>query len=82
MSRALALVQAFKQPASRNAQQTLLSSRVSLVTAQRDRIVASYEVLHAIGRLSAETLGLKVARYDSTQHFDQVKGRLFGTDAH
>ncbi|MGV6871700.1 TolC family outer membrane protein [Pseudochelatococcus sp. B33] len=62
-----------------NAQQTLLSSRVSLVTAQRDRIVASYEVLHAVGRLSAETLGLRVARYDSTKHFDQVKGKWIGT---
>lgn len=62
-----------------NAQQTLLSSRVLLVTAQRDRIVASYEVLHAIGRLSAETLGLKVARYDSSQHFHQVKGKWIGT---
>jgi outer membrane protein len=62
-----------------NAQQTLLSSRVSLVTAQRDRIVASYEVLNAIGRLSAETLGLKVARYDSKRHFEQVKGKWIGT---
>ncbi|MBB3808542.1 outer membrane protein [Pseudochelatococcus contaminans] len=62
-----------------NAQQVLLSSRVSLVTAQRDRIVASYEVLQAIGRLSAEMLSLKVARYDASTHFDQVKGKWVGT---
>ncbi|MFC0217928.1 outer membrane protein [Pseudochelatococcus lubricantis] len=62
-----------------NAQQTLLSSRVSLVTAQRDRIVASYEVLNAIGRLSAEGLGLKVARYDAKRHFEQVKTKWIGT---
>lgn len=62
-----------------NAQQTLLSSRVSLVTAQRDRIVASYEVLSAIGRLSAATLGLRVAQYDAKRHFEQVRGKWIGT---
>lgn len=39
-----------------NAQQGLLNARVDLVTAQRDRAVASYTVLAAIGRLSAEKL--------------------------
>ena len=34
-----------------NAQQTLLNARVSLVSAQRDRVVASYVVMAAIGRL-------------------------------
>ena len=45
-----------------NAQQELLNARVALVTAQRDRVVTSYQVLSAIGRLSAATLGLAVAR--------------------
>lgn len=62
-----------------NAQQMLLNARVSLVTAQRDRVVASYAVLSSIGRLSARRLGLKVATYDPTVHFDQVKGKWFGT---
>jgi outer membrane protein len=35
------------------AQQTLLNTRVSLVVAQRDRVVASYAVMAAIGRLAA-----------------------------
>ncbi len=35
-----------------NAQQTLLNARSALVTAQRDRVVASYSVVSAIGRLS------------------------------
>ena len=60
------------------AQQTLLNTRVSLVTAQRDRVVASYAVFSAIGRLSAANLGLNVAEYDPTIHFEQVKDKWIG----
>ena len=35
-----------------NAQQELVNARVSLVTAQRDRVVASFTLLSAVGRLS------------------------------
>jgi outer membrane protein len=62
-----------------NAQQVLLNARVSLVTAQRDRVVASYAVYAAIGKLNAENLGLDVILYDPTIHFDQVKGKWWGT---
>ena len=62
-----------------NAQQTLLSSRVNLVTAQRTQVVTSYSLLAAIGQLSATTLGLRVANYDPTLHFDQVKDKWIGT---
>lgn len=61
-----------------NAQQTLLNSRVGLVTAQRDRVVASYSLLSAVGRLSASNLGLKVANYDPQVHYDQVKDKWYG----
>ena len=60
------------------AQQTLLQSRVSLVTAQRDRVVASYAVFAAVGRLSAANLNLAVIQYDPTVHFDQVKDKWAG----
>ena len=62
-----------------NAQQTLLNSRVSLVTAQRTQVVTSYTLLAAVGKLSAATLGLRVATYDPALHFDQVKGKWIGT---
>lgn len=62
-----------------NAQQELVSARSTLVTAQRDRVVASYSVLSAVGRLSAQTLKLKTAIYDSRQHYDQVRDLLWGT---
>ncbi len=60
------------------AQQTLLNTRVSLVTAQRDRVVASYAVMAAIGRLSVANLSLSVAEYDPTIHFEQVKDKWIG----
>ncbi len=41
-----------------NAQQALVNARVALVTAQHDRVVASYAVLTAIGRLSPQVLNL------------------------
>lgn len=62
-----------------NAQQTLLGSRVLLVSAQRDRIVASYQVLNAIGRLTSDTLNLHTARYNAERHFEQVRNKWSGT---
>ncbi len=59
-------------------QQQLLNARVALVTAQRDRVVASYAVMAAIGRLSAANLNLAVTEYDPTIHFDQVKDKWIG----
>ena len=61
-----------------NAQQTLLNARVNLISSQRDRVVASYTVLAAIGRLDVASLGLRVSRYDAKVHFEQVKDKWFG----
>ena len=60
------------------AQQTLLQSRVSLVSAQRDRVVTTYALAGAIGRLSAATLALDVKLYDPTIHYTQVKDKWIG----
>lgn len=61
-----------------NAVQELLNARVAQVTAQRDRVVASYALLSATGQLSARTLGLKIAAYDPKVHYEQVKDRWLG----
>jgi outer membrane protein len=60
--------------------QSLLSARVNLVTAQRDRVVSSYQVLSSVGRLSAPSLGLQVTAYDPKKHYDATQGRFTGTD--
>ena len=56
-----------------NAQQELVNARVALVTAQRDRVVASYTVLAATGALSPQVLGLEVQVYDPMIHYQQVR---------
>jgi outer membrane protein len=56
-----------------NAQQALVNARVSLVTAQRDRVVASFTLLAAVGRLGPETLGLRIPIWDPMVHYQQVR---------
>jgi outer membrane protein len=56
-----------------NAQQALVNARVSLVTAQRDRVVASYTLLAAVGRLSPQLLGLGIPVYDPMVHYQQIR---------
>jgi outer membrane protein len=61
-----------------NAQQTLVNARVALVTAQHDRVVASYAMLSAVGRLSPQVLNLPIATYDPSVHYQQVRDNWFG----
>jgi outer membrane protein len=61
-----------------NSQQELLNARVSLVTAQHDRVIASYTLLAAIGALSADSLGLNVQRYNPENHYGQVRDKWGG----
>jgi outer membrane protein len=56
-----------------NAQQALVNARSALVTAQRDRVVASYTVLAAVGSLSPQILGLGIEVYDPMTHYQQVR---------
>ncbi|MGA2058057.1 MAG: TolC family outer membrane protein [Bradyrhizobium sp.] len=61
-----------------NAQQTLVNARIALVTAQHDRVVASYAVLNAIGRLSPQVLHLSTQTYDPSVHYQQVRDNWIG----
>lgn len=61
-----------------NAQQALVNARVALVTAQHDRVVASYSVLSAVGRLSVQVLGLATTTYDPSVHYQQVRDSWAG----
>jgi outer membrane protein len=62
-----------------NSQQELLNARVNLVTAQRDRVVASYNVLSSVGRLSSRVLALNAPKYDAKVHYEQVRDKWVGT---
>ena len=61
-----------------NAQQALVNARVSLVTAQRDRVVASYTLLSGVGRLTPTVLGLRVPVYEAETHYEQVRDSWAG----
>src|SRR5437660_3505080 len=61
-----------------NAQQALVNARVALVTAQHDRVVASYAVLNPVGRLSPIVLNLNTNVYDPGVHYHQVRDSWVG----
>jgi outer membrane protein len=61
-----------------NAQQALVNARVALVTAQHDRVVASYSVLNSVGRLSPQVLKLPTTVYDPSVHYQQVRDSWAG----
>jgi outer membrane protein len=61
-----------------NAQQELVNARISLVVAQRDRLVNSYGLLAAIGNLAPQVLGLTVPSYDPQVHYHQVRDAWVG----
>src|SRR6202008_1234624 len=61
-----------------NAQQALVNARVALVTAQHDRVVASYAVLSAVGRLSPQVMNLPTTTYDPRGHYKQVRDSWVG----
>jgi len=61
-----------------NAQQALVNARVALVTAQHDRVVASYSVLNTVGRLSPIVLNLPTETYDPSVHYHQVRDSWIG----
>jgi outer membrane protein len=56
-----------------NAQQALVNARLALVNAQHDRVVASYNLLSAVGRLSPQILRLPTSIYDPMVHYQQVR---------
>jgi outer membrane protein len=61
-----------------NAQQELVNARVALVTAEHDRVVASYSLLNAVGGLSVGGLRLKTSVYDPMSHYQQVRDSWAG----
>ena len=53
-------------------------ARVALVTAQHDRVVASYAVLSFVGRLGPQVLNLPTTVYDPSVHYHQVRDSWAG----
>src|SRR5436190_9884953 len=61
-----------------NSQQDLISAKARLIGAQRDRVIASYTLLAAIGRLDVKTLNLNTPDYLPEVHYHQVRDAWHG----
>lgn len=59
-------------------EQELLDARVDLVRAQRTEHVAAYQLLAAVGRMTAESLGLPIEAYDPGAHYMEVRDQWIG----
>ncbi|MCW8969916.1 MAG: TolC family protein, partial [Rhodospirillales bacterium] len=61
-----------------DAEQELLDAKVNLVRAERDAVVASFQLKEAVGQLTAKGLGLAVNFYDPGNHYREVRDMWFG----
>nr|WP_255720610.1 TolC family outer membrane protein [Acuticoccus kalidii] len=61
-----------------DAQRDLVSAQVTLVQSERDKKVAAFSLLSAIGRLGVQTLGIQVAIYRPQEHTDAVRDKWIG----
>jgi outer membrane protein len=61
-----------------NSQQDLISAKARLIGALRDRVIASYSLLAAIGRLDVKTLSLNTPDYLPEVHYHQVRDAWHG----
>jgi outer membrane protein len=61
-----------------NAQQDLTNARTRQIGAQRDRVIASYTLLSAVGRLDVHTLNLNTPDYSPDVHYHQVRDAWHG----
>ena len=64
-----------------DAQRELVQSQVLQVNAERSRVVAGYQLLAAVGRLTARDLSLSVPIYDPEENYRRVRNKWIGTDA-
>jgi outer membrane protein len=64
-----------------NAQQDLTNARSRQIMAQRDRVIASYTLLSAVGRLDVHTLNLNTPDYLPEVHYHQVRDAWHGLRA-
>src|SRR4051794_6000285 len=61
-----------------NSQQELISAKARLIGAQRDRVIASYTLLSATGKLDVKTLALNTPDYLPEVHYHQVRDAWHG----
>lgn len=61
-----------------DAEQEVVDAKVSLVRAQRDEMVAVFEIKEAMGEMTASKLNLRVDLYDPGAHYEEVRDKWVG----
>ena len=61
-----------------DAEQEFLNAQVSLIRAERDQMVAAYDLLAAVGGLTARAQTLPVTYYDPSKNLERVDWKLIG----
>lgn len=61
-----------------NAQQEVLSARLGLISAEYAQMISNYQLLQAMGKLTAKHLALGGGYYDPRDYYDQVKNKWIG----
>jgi outer membrane protein len=61
-----------------NSEQDLIQAKARLIGAQRDRVIASYTLLSAVGHLDVKTLSLNTPDYLPEVHYQQVRDAWHG----
>lgn len=57
----------------------LVEAQVALANARHDAALAGYQLIAAIGRMTASGLGLAVAFYDPSEHYRATRNKFIGT---
>ncbi len=63
-----------------NAEQEVLNARLGLVNSEYAQVISNYQLLQAIGKLTARNLGLGGHQYDPKTNYNAVKDKWIGSD--
>jgi outer membrane protein TolC len=61
-----------------DSEQELLDARVALASSETDEAIASFDLVAAMGGLTAQALGLNVVLYNPAEDYDRVRNKWFG----
>lgn len=61
-----------------NADQELLQSRITAIAARQNVLTSAYQVISAMGKMTARDLRLPAQLYNPAKHYDETAGRWFG----
>jgi len=64
-----------------DAEQELLDAKINLVGANREKVVASFQLQEAIGQLTAKNLGLAVKAYEPTTNYNKIRSKWLGVES-